>query len=225
LIFKGSRRNTWSCGFILTVFVLLCNSVLAQDVNEYFFDEVNVSFNRTNLNNSNTENRNGFGVGLYHSFFSNDRANLTFGLEYNRTNQFKKYLYESRYTHTTDMTYNMHVVSIPVGLRINAGRKIKVFLETGFYADLMIKSRRSGMMHTNYPRDTGVVVNEVYHVNEKVKLPNSVGLYAGLGIRIPVSRFELILRPDYKYGLNKLYSYRDDIYNRYWRITLGFKLN
>jgi hypothetical protein len=210
-------------GLFFFLMIFLCNSFYGQDVNELFFDEATLSFNRTNLKDDNTENRNGLGLGVFHSFFAKSRVNLTFGVEYNRTNQFKKTIYVGHYAHSTDITYNMNIISFPVGIRLNVGNKVKVFLQAGGYADLMIKSSSKGTMHTYLPDQNGIVEYKDFPFDGKAKLSNTMGLYSGVGIRIPVSLFELVIKSDYKYGFNDLYSNLDVIYNRYWRISIGIK--
>lgn len=210
-------------GLSLLLLIFLCNSLLAQDVNELFFDEVSISFNQTNLADSNTENRNGFGVGVYHSFFPENSVNLTFGIEYNRTSQFKHSMYEGHYATATDLTYHLNIASFPLGARLNIGKKIRFFIEAGGYADLVVKSTRKGIMHTYFPDENGQVVNKTFPIDEKAKLSSVMGVYSGLGIRIPVSTFEMVIKGDYKLGLQDLYSYMDSITNTYWRISIGIR--
>ena len=205
--------NKMKYGLFFFLLILLCNSLYAQDVNEWFFDEASISFNRTNLVDDNTENRNGFGLGVYHSFFADKMANLIFGIEYNRTNQFKKSMYEGHYATATDLTYHLNMASFPLGARLNIGKKIKVFIEAGGYADLMLKSTRTGFMHTYFPDENDQIVNKTYPIDEKAKLSSVMGVYSGLGIRIPVSSFEVVIKGDYKLGLQDLYSYMDSITN------------
>jgi hypothetical protein len=210
-------------GLFFFLLILLDNSLYAQDVNEWFFDEASISFNRTNLVDENTENKNGFGLGVYHSFFADKMANLIFGIEYNRTNQFKKSMYEGHYATATDLTYHLNMASFPLGGRLNIGGKIKLFIEAGGYADLMLKSTRTGFMQTYFPDENGQIVNKTYPIDEKAKLSSVMGVYSGLGIRIPVSTFEVVIKGDYKLGLQDLYSYVDSITNTYWRISVGIR--
>lgn len=215
--------NKAKFGLFFSLLILLGNSLYAQDVNEWFFDEASISFNRTNLVDDNTENRNGFGLGVYHSFFADKMVNLIFGIEYNRTNQFKKSMYEGHYATATDMTYHLNMASFPLGGRLNFGKKIKVFIEAGGYADLMLKSTRTGFMHTYFPDENGQIVYKTYPIDEKAKLSSVMGVYSGLGLRIPVSSFELVIKGDYKLGLQDLYTYMDSITNIYWRISIGVR--
>jgi len=215
--------NKMKYGLIFFLLIPLCNSFYAQDVNEWFFDEVSISFNRTNLANDNTENRNGFGLGVYHSFFAKSMANLKFGIEYNRTSQFKLSMYEGHYAHATDLTYHLNMASFPLGMRLNIGKKVKVFIEAGGYADVMLKSTRTGIMHTYFPDENDQIVNKTYPIDEKAKLSSVMGVYTGLGVRIPVSVFEAVIKWDYKLGLQDLYSYMDAVNNTYWRISIGIR--
>lgn len=210
-------------GLLFLILISVSNSFYGQDVNEWFFDEADISFNRTNVADSNTENRNGFGIGVYHSFFPEDRVNLIFGVEYNRTNQFKRSMYEGHYATATDLSYHLNLASFPVGARLNFGNKFKVFIEAGGYADLMIKSIRVGTMHTYFPDNNGQVVDKTFPIDEKAKLSSIVGVYSGLGIRIPVSSFEVVIKGDYKLGLQDLYSYIDTITNTHWRVSIGIR--
>ena len=210
------------------IFGLICilsKVSYGQDSNGFFCDEFNVSVNRTTLQDENTEDRSGFGLGVYHSFMSDKKLNLVFGFEYNRTSQYKKTMYEGHFAHATDLTYNLNCISIPIGFRINIGSKTKVLIETGGFADLMINSNRTGTLHTYFPDENNQVNYTESEIDEKAGLSNSVGFYIGLGVRIPIAGFGLIIKPDYKSGFNKLYSYQDDIFNRYFRINIGLKIN
>lgn len=209
---------------LLGLLILIGEASNGQASNVFFFDEFSASVNRTNLQNDNTEDRYGFGLGAYHSFRSDKKLNIVFGVEYNRTSQFKKSMYEGHFAHATDLTYTIHCISIPIGIRANWGSKTKVFIETGGFADFIISANRKGKMHTYLPDENNQIDNTVTDIDEKVKLSNSIGLYFGVGIRIPVSTYELVVKPEYKFGINKLYSYQDDIFNRYFRLNVGLKI-
>jgi len=196
-----------------------------QNSNALFIDEFNVSINRSTLKDDNTEDRYGFGLGTYHSFLPDKKINLVLGFEYNRTSQFKKYMYEGHYASATDLIYHINCFYIPFGLRLNMGSKTKFFIETGGFADLTINSNRTGTMHTYLPDENNQISYKESEIDEKIGLSNSLGFYIGIGIRIPISRFDLIVKPDYKFGINKLYSYQDEIFNRYFGINIGLRIN
>ena len=72
-------------GFI-TLLILSLNIVCvthAQSNKDLLFDEIKISVNRTFFNDNNTTNKYGFGIGIFHSWFSLQKLNLTFGFEYN----------------------------------------------------------------------------------------------------------------------------------------------
>ncbi len=79
-------------------------------------------------------------------------------------------------------------------------------------------------MITYLPDDNNQMTYTEKEIDQKVKLSDSFGFYLGLGIRIPVSKFELIVKPDYKFGINELYSYQEAIFSRYFRLNIGLKI-
>lgn len=204
---------------------LICISGIVsygQDSKTIFFDEFHLSLNRTTVKDENTKDMYGFGFGACHSFFPFKRLNIILGIEYNQTNQFKKNMYEGHFANATDLTYNLNCISIPMGLRVNIGSKTKVFIETGGFADIVVSSTRKGTMINYYPY--GSMGNKNTEINEKAGLLNTFGIYIGLGLRIPISRFELVVNPEYKLGVKKLHTNHNDIFNRYFRVNIGLKI-
>ena len=209
---------------IIGLFFFVIKKSNGQNSNNLFFDEFQISLNKTNLQNDNTEDKYGFGFGAYHLFIPDKRINLLLGLEFNRTSQLKKIMYEGHFAHATDLTYNINCFSIPVGFRLNFGSKMKAFFETGGFVDLNINSNRKGIMHSYFPDENNLINYTETEIDEKVELSNTIGLYIGFGILIPILKYELIVKPDYKFGVNKLYSYQNDIFNRYFRINIILKI-
>lgn len=203
---------------VLIIFILgVLNNVTAQNKN--FSPEILISLNKTDLKDENTKDMYGFGIGVYQSFMNNKRLNIILGLEYNRTNLFKNRIYESHFSNAKDVTYNINSLSFPIGTRINIGSKIKFFLELGAFADIIINSSRKGALITYLPYEN----YQSKEFDEDAKLSNTFGANLGIGLRIPVSKYELVLKPDYKLAFNKLYSNQDNIYNRYFRLNIGLK--
>lgn len=210
---------------LILIFIVISIFASGQDSVKFFFNEFTISANRTNMKDDNTEDRYGFGFGAYHSFFPDKIVNLIPGFEYNRTSQLKKSIYEGHFANATDLTYTLNCISVPVGLRINIGKKTKFFAETGGYADITISSNRKGTFHTYYPDSNYHVVYKDYQIDQKAGLLNSFGLYFGIGLRIPIYKYELIIKSDYKRGLNNLDTYMANIYNTYFRLAVGLKIN
>jgi hypothetical protein len=185
----------------------------------FFFNEYTVSINRTCLKDDNTENRFGFGIGTDHLFRADKKINVILGLEYNRTNQLKKEMADSPLSYSKDVTFTQNGLSVPLGLRINTGSKIKIFAEGGIFGDLAFRSTQKGTSYTY--TDDGYVVD---HFSTKADLSDSYGYYFGLGIRVPFSKYELMIKPDYKVSVNTLYSGNDNIYNRYIRLSVEIRM-
>ncbi len=192
------------------------NTIFSQDSSKFFFDEFNFSFNKTNLKDKNTQDMNGLGFGIYHTYFAYKPYNVIFGLEYDLTRHFIKYVnMDSPAGYGTNETDNLNSLVIPCGLRYNLGNQIKFFIEPSVYLDLLFRIRSSGTMHMN----VGNISEYQYNNNESSA---SIGYNLGLGIQIPISTYYLIIKPDYCYS--KFYSSGILIYNKYFRISVGIKI-
>lgn len=194
-----------------------------KDSIPFIFNEFNVSINRSNLENSNTADRYGFGVSLARVGMKEKHFNFVFGFEYNLTRQYKKRMYEGHFASSSDIEYTINHLSVPFACRYNIGNKTRFFLEAGVFMDLLINSKRSGTMHTSLPDQNNHIVYKEFTFKEKSGLaPFNYGPSAGLGFRLPFKNKELILKADYRFGLMNLYSgSMDGIYNRYIRVSLG----
>ena len=188
---------------ILTVIIGYNSLIFAQESEKKKkiipINEFTISLNRTTVADKNTQDRFGFGAGLYYAFFNQKRCNLITGLEYNRNVQFKKSLYGGRSYNYYNVTYIINYLGIPAYFRVNIGKRTKFFVETGAFFDFLVFG----------------------------KTPDKVnfGISGGIGLRIPIQKHEILLKGDYKWGMRNLYDYHDYIYNKYWRFTLGFKAN
>jgi hypothetical protein len=209
---------------IILISLLFIIPASGQQKMRFPLGEFGISANRTIIKNENISDRYGFGIGAYHSFLPDKMFNVIVGMEYNRTSYFIENLHGGHFDHYTDLTYHLNYISIPLGLRMNIGKKVKFFIETGGYADLIISSNRKGTEHTYYPDSSNHEVYKDFKIDEKAGCSSSFGVYFGIGLRIPISKFELIIKPDYKFGLN-LYLDMDQVYSRYVRLTVGFKIN
>ncbi len=216
-------------GFIILL-ILSLNIVCvthAQNNKKFFFDEVDVSVNRTFLNDNNTTNKYGFGIGIFHSWFYPKKFNLTFGFEYNKTNQKKDCISAGRFSHYEDITYTINTISFPLLIRINFGKNIRLFFETGASLDIVCNVKRKGKMITCYPNENNILEYEEKNIDNKATgfASTDFGLIGGIGIKIPVKKVEIIFKTDYHYGLKYLYYYQSDVYNNYGRIVIGLKYN
>ena len=192
-----------------------------QDTKKHIIDEFTISANRSALQDDNSENRFGFGLGIYHAFLRDEKLDLITGIEFNHTNQLQKYVYQHHFSHWTDVNYTTNSISIPYGLRLNLYKNMKIFIESGGYIDLIVNSKQEGTFHYYPP----MILREEYLRNMDLELQNTVGIYFGLGLKIPVYKRLMIIKANYKHGLIPLYSEPENIFNRYFSLHVGIKLN
>ena len=189
-----------------------------------FSPEITVSINQTTVGFK--HDKPGFGIGLYNAFFNQKRCNLLVGIEFNWNGQFIKEKgpkYESKYIDTKNY------FGIPIYFRVNFGKKIKFFIEPGIFFDPLVFGR------TKSTEKIGTGKTEV--ITNKVKLYNpDFGISGGIGMRIPINHYEILLKCDYRYGLRKIFDFSKtnkyfnqhpaiSLYNQFFRFTIGFKIN
>ncbi len=203
-------------GFI-TLLILSLNIVFvthAQNNKNLLFDEINISVNRTFFNDTNTTNKYGFGIGIFHSWFSPKTLNLTFGFDYNKTNQKKDYIHAGYKTYYEYITYTINTFSFVLLFKVNFGRRIRLFFETGPCCDVVWKVNEKGKM-TRYG-STGYIDRDASGFNLF-----DYALIAGIGIKIPVKKIVIILKTDYHYDF-KNHNY---VNNNYGKFVIGLKYN
>ena len=196
---------------------------VGQEPIDIFFDEISGSMNRSSVHDQNTEDRYGFGLGVYHSFMSDKRVNIAFGREFNQISQFKKHVPGGHYYHNYDVTYISRYISFPLSCRYNIGQKIKLFIEGGAFADLAVGGRHHGTQHSIIPEENGQFKTTIIDFDHRGGLPSSYGVFGGIGVKVPLSRFQIIIRPEYKIGLNEWLINYQEYYNKYFRLSIGIK--
>jgi hypothetical protein len=210
---------------LILILIFFPNQVSGQIDSTLFFDVLGISLNRTYAKDDNTENRFGFGLSMYHIFMDDEKVNLLFGVEYNRNSQFKKYIYNSHFSNSNNVTFSINNLSFPISLRLNLENKIKFFIEAGVFADVIVSARMKGIRYSNYPNQNNQIISSESTFNEKADINNlNYGSSMGIGIRIPISEYELTIKTNYKKGLAVLYDYTQKVTNSYIRIMIGFKI-
>ncbi len=206
-------------------FIFFHFQVLSQDKKIKFpFHEFSISANRTNVATNGTENRNGFGLGIYRYIVSKKIINLTLGLEYNRTSQFKKSMYAGHFYNFNNVTLKVYNISIPLLIRISTGNKFKIFAEAGSFIDIIPYAEKTGTFSGINPY--------TYQYSSNLKTENAglnkmnFGFSGGIGLLISASEFDVIIKPDYIKPALKLNNDTEfeDIFNNYFRIVFAIRL-
>ena len=206
--------------FLILILIIGYNSlVFAQEIEKKrkkipIIKEVTLSLNRTAIINKNTHNKFGFGVGLYSVFFNPKRCNFIIGLEYNRNALFKDSMDVGNFAWHYNLKYTINNFGLPVCFRVNMGEKTKFFVEAGAFIDFFIMWKKRGESVTYYSK-TKKYTNQFDYKDYTANF----GISTGIGLRIPVQKYEILLKSDYKWGIRDL---NINLYSIYWRFTVGF---
>ena len=211
--------------FIILLLLLCSRFSSAQDKKEdFFFNEVSISANRTFGYDQNTVGQFGFGVGLDRVIFKEKRVNLTVGMGYNylRITKNKLLFYYGHYT-LTDARYTLHNVSIPIGVRFNIGENKRFIIEGGGRIDFLFsKVRANGTSYSPFPSETHNST-ESSIIKGRGGLKNfDMGVFLGFGFRIPLNDFHsLYIKANYSYDFLSL-LYNDYFILSYAKIAVGY---
>jgi len=189
-------------------------------------NEFSISVNNTTLRKDGAKDGVGFGLGAYRCFMKQRRVNIVWGLEFNYTSQFWDNVYGGHFSSDHDVKISYGCVSAPLDARINFGKKIKFFIEPGTFLDIPIFAYSKGTrISYNFSQN---MLSHTIDTTEYKGLGGSnflnYGLSFGLGLRIPVKKYELFIKTDYKYGFNQGHYGYEHISNCYLRLMLGFKI-
>ena len=186
--------------------------ICAQEVKKptQFSPEIKLSFN---LVPNSFLGYSGFGVGFHNAFFNHKRCNLIVGLEYNGIHQRFHFLEDEI---ITDF-YNY--IGIPINCRVNFGKKVKFFIEAGGFFDAVVFETLKSLKYGNKWEKENIVTTYKFHKPD-------FGFSGGIGLRIPIKKYEIFIKSDYKNGLRCFYKVYGAIHsvNRYWRVAVGFKI-
>lgn len=187
------------------------------------FNEYGFSVNRTNVSNDNTEDRTGFGIGAYHSPAPDSEGGFMIGFEYNHTSQFKKRVFFMDHFggYEKDVTYDFDYITFLFAHRFHFEAEAKILIDLGGFLDIGISSVKEGISHSCYQFPCADVKFK--------KSYGSLGLFPGIafgiGIKIPVLRYQFILKPEYKFCLLHAEDGEERFSFNYYRLLVGIKIN
>lgn len=197
-----------------------CFLIGQVEKSSFFFNELNISVNRTVLENDNTQGRFGFGVGLYRYWGGDSWFNMLTGISYDKTSQFKKNVYNGHFSNISDVTYNLHSLSIPLLARFNVGNSVDFFAETGLFLGLNVAANREGTFYSSVPGKEAVTITQ----KETIKLSNpNGGFLLGFGSNIPIKDYAFVIKFGYQFGIKDLGYFQESIFTRYARVSIGIK--
>jgi hypothetical protein len=209
--------------FVLVFFLLA--QVHGQEKFSLGFNEFSISINRTLVKDGNTEDRYGFGFGAIRTFLPTKGFNVTAGFEFNKTVQKKKIVHFSSMYTAYEVTDRLYILSLPATLRFNFGKKIKFFAEIGIFLDLHVGGCENGVADT-YAQDSNYNFYRIVYKYKKTPYLSSTnyGPSFGIGLKFPMAKYFLLVKTDYKLGMNNLSGSLENFKNRYLRLVFAFQI-
>lgn len=207
---------------LLIGFVCITNLLsLGQDSEKSFRDEFTFSLNQTVQPDYKIEPRYSFGFSINHVFMAKKTANILFGVEYNCIRFHTDLSNQEFYYGSADLNYKLHYLSVPLGFRVNLQHHPSIFLETGVYMDIMLNSNVQGTTQTFVRYKYGYLKYDPIEIDEPTPIESNTGVYFGVGVKVPISKFELLIKPDFKLGFGHTPIGKSEFYNLYYRINVG----
>ena len=198
----------------ITVLLLLIGGVVyaQKKAKHFFFNEVHLSVNRTDVANENRENRFGYGVALYKEGKKGTYVSKVFGIEYNKISQLYNVGDVDKSTTLYDVEYDYHALTFLGMMRFAYGQNIKLVAHTGIYGDLGLSANYKGET-LDLDTDTGNTVTSSLNF----------GPMFGLGVVFPFRNYEFMLNSSYRLGLRNLKAGHDAYLNRYFNFSFGIR--
>ncbi len=202
--------------FLLIIFFSFYFYLFSQESKKPFvLNEYSTNINRTTFNDDNTLNHFGFGLGTYINFLKKEYYNFVFGFEYNYTSQEKITIYQKPLSYLKNVKYNTGNISFPLLFKLYLGSENKLFFESSIFADIFMHGNASG-----YYQEFGSLPADF---SKRINFLNNYGAPFGIGTiqPIPIKNHKLIIKLDYKRGLNATYFSYEEINNMYIRFFVG----
>jgi hypothetical protein len=208
--------------FLLCILFTNLGHVFGQDQKEPFFiNEITVSLHRTCVQNENTMDRYGLGLGMYRVIWIKRKFNVIPGIEYNLTSQIKKFDIIRKVGYFKDVKYTIHTISLPLNFRYSFFNSVKASIEAGIFADINCFATMTGYkISSNNPNNPNVNTHffkSNYHLEKKM----NYGAQASIGIILPLKKYQLFAKIGYKHGFRMIESYTTSLFNHYFKIILG----
>ena len=181
--------------------------------NERLFDEFTASLNLTTSTTTyfpqGMHNRFGVGIGAYHGFRRGNIFTPLFGIELNYTAQYYDIMDVSESEQKRDLNIRGLNFSLPIDFRFNSlGKKKQFFIQTGVFVDFNFLEQEKGYDYFYLP--TKIAITDTTHGGPTLEKINNTyfsinyinaGFSGGIGIDIPFSKVNMVVRADYKFGL------------------------
>lgn len=190
--------------------------------------ELYISGNRTMITSqeSNAENRNGWGFGLNIRVVGVKPVTLYSGLSFEKTSQFRNSEYLSLGSgYEGDVDWSFKSLSLPVKARVVVGEKLRFYAEAGLCGVITLHAFREATGHWVELENGKPVFEHTYRTKNDFALRKiNFGFVSGVGVSVPVSCIRFFAALDYIYLLGEIEDRTPDLHNRYLRINIGIEI-
>jgi len=212
---------------IILISLLSVSVCIAQNKKqEVFFNEFLISGNYSTVEDRNTSNDFGWGLGTYRRGFDSSRVNMVFGFEFCQTRQHKDQILSGKRSTGYDVGVTINYIRMPLAARFNFLQEGIFFSELGASLAIPLGATMDGEFrgHTPDGKTTSGTLNDSY------RPPFNFGGLISLGSRIPLQKLDLLFKANYTYDLRSHNSNdggaeNNKIYNRYFSISAGIALH
>lgn len=216
--------------YAIAFIFFLCQEIYAQSTLIKGFPECElyISGNRTLITSqeSNAENRNGWGLGLNIRVAGLKPVTLYSGLSFEKTGQFRNSEYVSLGTgYQGDVNWSFKSLSLPVKARVIVGEKLRFYAEAGLCGVITLHAYRAATAHWVELENGQPVFQHTWRKKNDFELRKfNFGFVSGAGISVPVSGIRFFAAIDYTYLFGEIEDRTPDIHNRYLRINIGIAI-
>ena len=200
----------------LLAFLIASNS-FGQDNPKTQKFELGVGINHL-LSKNEVEPKPGFGISIKRIWFSEKTINIVSGLLFEKTKYLDDYDQCGHYCYYKDMKFNVFSFSIPLMLRVNAGKKYKLFFETGPALEITPLKWGKGIEVLDPPLSTATESEISGDFEHDI---TGFGMNIGIGISFPVKNYRFVLASTYHNSIQSIIEDQQNELTEYFTVKLG----
>ncbi len=204
----------------LTIFLLSSNSYCQNSIRIPTI-EIDIGINHL-LGNNEIEPKLGFGMSIKRIWFSDNKINLVSGLLFEKTKYFDDYVQCGHFCHYENIKYNIYSFLIPFMLRANAGKKYRLFIESGPTFEVIpfkwgkgTEISYSPLSNTSETEISGYFEHDL----------TDFGVNIGIGIIFPINNYNFIFISTYHNSFKSIFDKQQNELTEYFIVKIGILIN
>lgn len=215
---------------LILVLIQLPLFLVAQKKSFHLVNEFGISGNLAGIDNF-TGSSFGYSISLYHSGSEKKHISWVYGIEFNSTNIYQNSIRLNRWYWYNDTFISTKSVSLPLLIRVGITpnkNKLKLFGETGVRLDCKIWTHMKGTsdFSSGSPDVAPPTSNYFDESADKTTKAFSVLPSVGLGLSYRLSKVDLILKTDYRFGSGFILYFSRPVGDvSFYNLSLQLRLN